>query len=57
MLFQVIAGKKRFVKFAARSLSGAEATSYGATKRELLAIVFALKQFREYVWGMHFTIQ
>ena len=57
VLFQFIDGKRRYVKFAARSLSGAEATSYGATKRELLGIVFALKQFREYVWGTHFTIQ
>ena len=46
-----------FIKFASRALQGAEATSYGATKRELLAIVYALKEFRAYLWGRSFILR
>ncbi len=48
-------GSKLYISFAARSLSSGE-KSYGATKRELAAIVFALKKFRYYLYGQHFTV-
>jgi transposase InsO family protein len=44
-----------YVAFAARSLSEGE-RGYGATKRELAAIIFALEKFRYYLWGTHFTV-
>jgi hypothetical protein len=47
--------KIRYIAFAARSLTDGE-KGYGATKRELLAIVFALEKFRYYVCGTHFTL-
>jgi transposase InsO family protein len=48
-------GMIRYIAFAARSLSESE-RGYGATKRELAAIIFALEKFRYYVWGTHFTV-
>jgi transposase InsO family protein len=44
-----------YISFAARSLSTGEC-NYGATKRELAAIIFALRKFRYYLWGTHFTL-
>ncbi|CEG71641.1 hypothetical protein RMATCC62417_07343 [Rhizopus microsporus] len=41
--------------FIARSLSTSE-HNYPTTKRELLAIVFALKKFHKFLWGRHFTV-
>jgi len=41
--------------FMARSLSKSE-RNYPTTKRELLAIVFALKKFHKFVYGRHFTV-
>jgi hypothetical protein len=46
---------KQYISFQARSLSVSE-RNYSATKRELLAIVFALKKFHKYVWGTYFTL-
>ena len=48
-------GKPKYIAFAARSLTKGE-RGYSATKRELAAIVFALKKFRYYLWGSHFTL-
>ena len=39
----------------ARSLSTSE-RNYPTTKRELLAIVFALKKFHKFLYGRHFTV-
>ncbi|KAG1225354.1 hypothetical protein G6F67_009324 [Rhizopus microsporus] len=39
----------------ARSLSKSE-RNYSATRRELLAIVFALKKFHKFLYGNHFTL-
>jgi hypothetical protein len=46
-----------YIAFAARSLTDAErGKGYGATKRELVAVIFALARFRYYIWGVHFTL-
>lgn len=55
VLHQVIDGKTRYISFVAKSLSKSE-RKYSATKRELLALVFALKRFHKYVYGSHFTL-
>ena len=48
--------KPRYIMFASRALTGAE-IHYGATKRELLAIVWCLERMRNYVWGSTFTVE
>ena len=45
----------RYISFQARSLSSSE-RNYSATKRELLAVVFALQRFHQFVYGRHFTL-
>ena len=50
MLFQEYNGKRHFISFASRSLSNTE-KKYTTPKRELLAIVFALKKFHQFIWG------
>ena len=55
VLSQVHDGIERPVGFASRSLIKAE-RNYSATERECLAIVFALKYFRPYVFGRKFTV-
>jgi transposase InsO family protein len=45
----------KYIAFASSALTDAQ-RNYGATKKELLAIVFALKRFRYYLWGKHFTL-
>ena len=55
VLYQVIQGDTKYVAFASRALHDGE-KGYGATKRELLACVFALKHFRYYLFGRHFTL-
>lgn len=46
---------RRFIKFASRSLRAHE-LKYPASKRELLAIVFALQKFNDYLCGQAFTV-
>ncbi|CEP08661.1 hypothetical protein, partial, partial [Parasitella parasitica] len=45
----------KYIGFMARSLSSSE-RNYSTTKRELLAIIFALQKFRKFIWGTHFQI-
>ena len=45
----------RYVSFQAKALNSAQ-RNYPATKRELLAILFALSRFRDYLWGRHFIL-
>lgn len=45
----------KYVGFMARSLSSSE-RNYSTTKRELLAIIFALQKFRKFLWGTKFQI-
>lgn len=54
-LYQVIDGQTRHIGFMARSLSKSE-RNYSVTKRELLAVVFALQKFHKYLWGQKFTL-
>jgi hypothetical protein len=46
---------KQFIKFASRALTKTE-RNYSATKRELLAIVFCLMKFENYLLGSAFTV-
>lgn len=43
------------IAYASRVLNGAE-TRYSPTERELLALVYAVKHFRPYVYGRRFTL-
>ena len=45
----------RYIQFQARALSKSE-RNYSATKRELLAIVFAFQRFHHYIYGYRFTL-
>ena len=44
-----------YVSFQAKALNPAQ-HNYPATKRELLAILFALSRFCDYLWGQHFVL-
>jgi hypothetical protein len=46
----------RYLMFAAKALSPAQ-RNYGATRRELLAIVWAIEKFRDWLYGVHFTVE
>lgn len=48
-------GNKRHISFMARSLKPAE-KNYGITKKELLAVIFALNRFHIYLWGNKFRL-
>ncbi|KAG1121361.1 hypothetical protein G6F42_012503 [Rhizopus arrhizus] len=45
----------KYIGFMARSLSSSE-RNYSTTKRELLAIIFALQKFRKFLWGTQFNV-
>ena len=55
VLFQKIQDKIHYIGFMARSLSKSE-RNYSTTKRELLAIIFALNKFHQFLWGNPFTL-
>lgn len=48
-------GRIKYVAFFSKALSKSQ-SNYPATKRELLAIVQALKAFRNYLYGRHFQL-
>ena len=48
-------GELRVIAYASRVFKGAE-KHYCTSEKEILAIVYALKQFRYYVYGTHFEI-
>ena len=48
-------GKCRYISFASKSLSGSQ-KKYSANRRELLAIVFALQEFRCFLYLNHFIL-
>ncbi|KRY19966.1 Retrovirus-related Pol polyprotein from transposon, partial [Trichinella britovi] len=56
VLSQDIAGKERVIAYASRTLSKTE-RKYCATRREMLALVWALKQFRCFLYGRKFTVR
>ena len=49
-------GELKVIKYASRTLNRAE-RSYCATRRELLAMIFALKHFRSYILGHRFAFR
>lgn len=55
VLTQLIDGHERPIAYLSRTLSSAE-EKYSATAKELLAIYFATKKFRPYLYGNKFTI-
>ena len=55
ILSQGPVGKDLPIAFASRTLSQAE-VNYNTTEKELLAIIFAVKHFRPYVYGQKFTL-
>ena len=56
VLFQEWDQKAHYITFLSKALNGAQ-LNYSATKRELLAIVFALQRLREYLFGTHFELR
>ena len=55
VLYQEYNGTTHYISFTAKSLNPSQ-RNYPATRRELLAIVFALHKFRNYVYGSKFTL-
>lgn len=55
ILYQIIDDKVVYIKFGSRALNKGQ-RNYGATKRELLAIIFALNSCRPWIFGIHFTL-
>ncbi|KAG1139974.1 hypothetical protein G6F37_009661 [Rhizopus arrhizus] len=55
VLYQIIDKQICHLDLMARALSTSE-KNYSTTKRELLAIVFALKKFHPFLWGNPFTL-
>lgn len=56
VLSQVQDGTERVIAFGSRTLNQSE-LKYETTRKELLAIVNGLKQFRQYLLGRHFVIR
>ena len=56
VLSQEVDGKTCFIMFASRALNGAQ-RRYSATKRELLACVFALQRLRYWLFGQKFVLR
>lgn len=48
-------GLRKYISFASTSLKGAQ-INYPATKRELLGIVFALREFHAYIYARDFQL-
>jgi hypothetical protein len=55
-LSQMDGKKERIIAFCSRSLTAGE-NRYGPTQLEALGAVFAVNQFRKYIWGRRFTLR
>jgi transposase InsO family protein len=56
VLSQVQDGEERVISYYSRTLNKAE-RNYCVTRRELLAIVEAVKHFHHHLYGFHFTVR
>jgi len=56
VLSQVQDGTEKVIAYASRSLDKRE-INYCITRKELLAIIYALKYFKQYLMGRHFKIR
>ena len=56
VLSQIQSGEEKVIAFASRTLSGPE-LKYEVTRKELLAVVYGLKQFRQYLLGRHIILR
>ena len=56
VLSQIQDGTEKVIAYASRSLDKRE-TNYCITRKELLAIIYALKYFKQYLMGRHFKIR
>ena len=56
VLSQIQGGTEKVIAYASRSLDKRE-INYCITRKELLAIVFSLKYFKQYLMGRHFKIR
>ena len=55
VLYHKVDNQERPVCFVSRTLNSAE-RNYGQVEREALAMVYAMRQFHNYLWGQHFTM-
>ena len=55
MLTQVVGGQERIVQHLCRKLIPAE-TIYPATDKEWLAVVWAVRECRHYIWDQQFSV-
>ena len=55
VLTQTVDGVERILGFASRTMTPAE-RNYSVTERECLAVLWAIRKFRPYVEGYHFTV-
>ena len=56
VLSQLQGGHEKVISYASRTLSKSQ-RNYCVTKRELLAVVTFVRQFRHYLWGRKFIIR
>ena len=56
VLYQVVNGEKKYVSFMSKALKKGQ-RNYSATKRELLAIVYALKRWEPFLAGTKFSVE
>ncbi|CEP10625.1 hypothetical protein, partial, partial [Parasitella parasitica] len=54
-LYQVKKKRVHYLGFIARKLTSSE-MRWGSTKRELLAVVYAFKKYRQWLWGKKFHL-
>jgi len=47
--------QRKYIMFSSKIL-GDSRMAYSATKRELFGVIFALKEFRDFLYGRHFTL-
>ena len=56
VLYQVVNGEKKYVLFMSKALKKGQ-RNYSATKRELLAIIYALKRWEPFLAGTKFSVK